>query len=265
MLPVAPPVFAYWQAVDDLRERLAGCGWCSPARRRCRASWSTFFEAHRRRRCSRATASPRRRRWSPRRCAAPRSRPGRSARRCPASRSGWSTRPAGRREGEDAGEIWIRGANLFSGYWPDGDRRPGRRGLVRHRRRRLPRPRRRPLPRRPAQGAGDRLRLQRLPQRGGGRRSREVDDVAEAAVIGAPTSETGEAVVAYVKARPSSTYSAAELEDGSASTARSGWRGSSSPTQVVRGRRAAATRSPARSLKGRLRERAPARTMGLLE
>ena len=23
-------------------------------------------------------------------------------------------------EGEDAGEIWIRGANLFSGYWPDG-------------------------------------------------------------------------------------------------------------------------------------------------
>ena len=37
----------------------------------------------------------------------------------------------------DPGELWIRGQNLFSGYWPDGARRPGPRRLVRHRRRRL--------------------------------------------------------------------------------------------------------------------------------
>ena len=43
------------------------------------------------------------------------------------------------------------------------------RGLVGHRRRRFPRPRRRPVPRRPAQGARDRLGLQRLPGRGRGR------------------------------------------------------------------------------------------------
>ena len=27
-------------------------------------------------------------------------------------------------EGDDPGEIWIRGANMFSGYWPDGDGGP---------------------------------------------------------------------------------------------------------------------------------------------
>ena len=40
--------------------------------------------------------------------------------RCPASASGWSTTPAAPPEGEDPGEIQVRGANLFSGYWPDG-------------------------------------------------------------------------------------------------------------------------------------------------
>ena len=72
-------------------------------------------------------------------------------------------------EGEDPGEIQVRGDNLFSGYWPDGVRRPGRRGLVRHGRRRVPRRERRPVPRRPGQGARHRQRLQRLPDRGRGR------------------------------------------------------------------------------------------------
>ncbi len=51
-------------------------------------------------------------------------------------------------------------------------RRARRRGLVVDRRRRLPRRERRPVPGRPAQGAGHRLRLQRLPDRGRGRRPR---------------------------------------------------------------------------------------------
>ena len=40
---------------------------------------------------------------------------------------------------DDPGEILVRGANLFSGYWPDGDEAPGRRRLAADRRHRLPR------------------------------------------------------------------------------------------------------------------------------
>ncbi len=36
-------------------------------------------------------------------------------------------------EGEDPGEIQVRGANLFSGYWPDGADGPDAEGLVVHR------------------------------------------------------------------------------------------------------------------------------------
>ena len=46
VVPVAPPVFAYWHAVP--RPRATGsarCGWCCPARRRCRPSWSSAFTA----------------------------------------------------------------------------------------------------------------------------------------------------------------------------------------------------------------------------
>ena len=49
-------------------------------------------------------------------------------RRCPASRSGWSTSYGDEPEGEDPGEISIRGANLFSGYWPDGSDGPDSEG-----------------------------------------------------------------------------------------------------------------------------------------
>ena len=52
----------------------------------------------------------------------------RSARRCPASSCGSSTSTAGRLEGDDPGEIQVRGANLFSGYWPDGSGGPDAEG-----------------------------------------------------------------------------------------------------------------------------------------
>ena len=69
----------------------------------------------------------------------------------------------------------------------------------------------------------------------------EVDGVAEAAVIGVDrTRVTGEAVVAYVRPVPGSSCDADELEDaGPASTAGSGWPGSSSRPRSRRRRPAA--------------------------
>jgi long-chain acyl-CoA synthetase len=100
-------------------------------------------------------------------------------------------------EGDDPGEIWIRGANLFSGYWPDGDDGPdadgwwgtGDVGFL--------------------DESGDLFLVDRLKElvivSGFNvypveveEVIREVDGVAEAAVIGVDDPVTGEAVVAYV-------------------------------------------------------------------
>lgn len=100
-------------------------------------------------------------------------------------------------EGEDPGEIQIRGANLFSGYWPDGADGPdaegwystGDVGLL--------------------DASGDLFLVDRVKElvivSGFNVYPtevedviREVDGVADAAVIGVPDAETGEAVVAYV-------------------------------------------------------------------
>jgi long-chain acyl-CoA synthetase len=100
-------------------------------------------------------------------------------------------------EGDDAGEIWIRGANLFSGYWPDGDDAPDEDGWW-------------------ATGdvgfldeSGDLFLVDRLKElvivSGFNVYPvevedviREVDGVAETAVIGVDDELTGQAVVAYV-------------------------------------------------------------------
>jgi long-chain acyl-CoA synthetase len=101
-------------------------------------------------------------------------------------------------EDDDAGEIQIRGANLFSGYWPDGADGPDAEGWW-------------------ATGdvgylteAGDLFLVDRLKElvivSGFNVYPSEVEDVisevagvAEAAVIGTEDELTGEAVVAYVK------------------------------------------------------------------
>jgi long-chain acyl-CoA synthetase len=100
-------------------------------------------------------------------------------------------------EGDDAGEIWIRGANMFSGYWPDGEGGPDAEGWW---------------------GTGDVGfldetgdlflvdRLKELVIVSGFNVYpvevedviREVPSVADAAVIGVADTATGEAVVAYV-------------------------------------------------------------------
>ncbi len=103
-------------------------------------------------------------------------------------------------EGDDPGEIWIRGDNLFSGYWPDGSDGPDDEGWY-------------------ATGdvgfldpSGDLFLVDRLKElvivSGFNVYPSEVEEViaevaevAEVAVIGVADERTGEAVVAYVKPR----------------------------------------------------------------
>ncbi len=100
---------------------------------------------------------------------------------------------------DDPGEIWVRGANLFSGYWPHGDEDPGADGWL-------------------ATGDigfldrdGDLFLVDRLKElvivSGFNVYPSEIEDVlsevpgvAECAVIGQPDDRTGEAVVAFVVA-----------------------------------------------------------------
>ena len=105
----------------------------------------------------------------------------------------------GQVEGEDPGQIQVRGDNLFSGYWPDGADGPDAEGWY-------------------ATGdvgfldaEGDLFLVDRVKEliivSGFNVYPtevedviREVDGVTDVAVIGAPDAETGEAVVAYVVA-----------------------------------------------------------------
>jgi long-chain acyl-CoA synthetase len=113
-------------------------------------------------------------------------------------------------EGDDPGEIWIRGANMFSGYWPDGEGGPdedgwwgtGDVGFL--------------------DATGDLFLVDRLKElvivSGFNvypveveEVIREVPAVVEAAVIGVDDPMTGEAVVAYV--RPADPAAAGSLAD----------------------------------------------------
>ncbi len=98
---------------------------------------------------------------------------------------------------DDPGEIWVRGANVFSGYWPDGDGAAGEDGWL-------------------ATGdigfldaEGDLFLVDRIKElvivSGFNVYPSEIEDVisevdgvAECAVIGLPDERTGEAVIAYV-------------------------------------------------------------------
>jgi long-chain acyl-CoA synthetase len=113
-------------------------------------------------------------------------------------------------EGDDPGEIWIRGQNLFSGYWPDGEGGPDRNGWW-------------------GTGdvgfldeSGDLFLVDRLKElvivSGFNVYPVEVEDVIrelveveETAVIGVADEVTGEAVVAYV--RPAGGADPAALAD----------------------------------------------------
>jgi long-chain acyl-CoA synthetase len=133
VLPVAPPVFAYWQAVHDLRKRLRSVrlvlsGSAPLSRELVRAfSERTGLDVHQGYGLTEAAPVV-----TSTLCSR------RSARELAALGSVGAALPgveirlvddAGRpvaddHEAQDAGEITVRGANLFGGYWPDGSGGP---------------------------------------------------------------------------------------------------------------------------------------------
>jgi long-chain acyl-CoA synthetase len=218
VLPVAPPVFAHWQAVPDLAGRLGGVrlvlsGSAPLSRELVRAfSERTGLEVHQGYGLTEAAPVV-----TSTLCSR------RSARELAELGSVGAALPGveirlvddtGRpvEEGQDAGEIAVRGANLFSGYWPDGVDGPGADGWY-------------------AtgdvgflDGDGDLVLVDRVKElvivSGFNVYPSEVEDaiaeldgVAEVAVIGTPHPRTGEAVVAYVVPVAGSGYHPSELEE----------------------------------------------------
>jgi long-chain acyl-CoA synthetase len=118
-------------------------------------------------------------------------------------------------QADDAGEIWVRGDNVFSGYWPDGSGGPDEQGWyatgdVAY-----------------ADEDGDLFLVGRRKElilvSGFNVYPREIEDaigehpdVLESAVVGVAHEQTGEAVKAYVVARPGAVLTA---EDVTAHTA----------------------------------------------
>jgi long-chain acyl-CoA synthetase len=199
VLPVAPPVFAYWLPMPHLRERLGPV--------RLMLSGSAPLSAELIEQFGEATSIPIHQGYGLTEAA-----PVVTSTLCSAVLQNGSVGAAlpgieiklldefGQEpEGDDPGEIWIRGANMFSGYWPDGDGGPdqdgwwgtGDVGFL--------------------DASGDLFLVDRLKElvivSGFNVYPSEVEDVIrevpsvdDAAVIGVDDPATGEAVVAYVHA-----------------------------------------------------------------
>jgi long-chain acyl-CoA synthetase len=197
VVPVAPPVFAYWLPEDQLRERLGPV--------RLMLSGSAPLSAELIEEFAELTGVPVHQGYG-----LTEASPIVTSTLCSAELQNGSVGAAlpgieiklvdevgHAPEGDDPGEIWIRGANMFSGYWPDGDNGPdedgwwgtGDVGFL--------------------DASGDLFLVDRLKElvivSGFNVYPievedviREVDGVAEAAVIGVDDPTTGEAVVAYV-------------------------------------------------------------------
>ena len=197
VVPVAPPVFAYWLPEDHLRERLGPV--------RLMLSGSAPLSAELIEEFAGATGIPVHQGYG-----LTEASPIVTSTLCSRELQNGSVGAAlpgieikllddlgHEPEGDDPGEIWIRGDNVFSGYWPDGDDGPdddgwwgtGDVGFL--------------------DASGDLFLVDRLKElvivSGFNvypveveEVIREVDGVAEAAVIGVEDAATGEAVVAYV-------------------------------------------------------------------
>jgi long-chain acyl-CoA synthetase len=215
VLPVAPPVFAYWQDVADLGGRLRGVrlvlSGSAPLSPELVEDFTrrTGIEVHQGYGLTEAapvvTSTLR----------SPHPKRGSVGSALPGIELRLVDDPGGAPEGEDAGEILIRGANLFSGYWPDGPEGPdgpdrdgwyatGDVGFL--------------------DRDGDLFLVDRVRElvlvSGFNVYPTEVEDViaevdgvAEAAVIGVPHPQTGEAVVAYVTRSTTSTDTPQQPEE----------------------------------------------------
>jgi long-chain acyl-CoA synthetase len=211
VLPVAPPVFAYWQAVHGLAERLSGVRLVlsgsaplSPDLARAFTA-RTGLEVQQGYGLTEAAPVVTSALCSPGR--SPEGSVGAALPGVELRLVDESGRPV---EGDDPGEIQVRGANLFSGWWPDGREGPDQDGWY-------------------ATGdvgfldeEGNLFLVDRLKElvivSGFNVYPTEVEDVlteldevAEAAVIGTAHPRTGEAVVAFVRPVPGSTYTVEEL------------------------------------------------------
>jgi long-chain acyl-CoA synthetase len=197
VVPVAPPVFAYWLPQDQLRERLGPV--------RLMLSGSAPLSGEVMEQFTDATGIPVHQGYGLTEAApivtstlcSRELQPGSVGAALPGIEIQLRDDLGHEPEGDDPGEIWIRGDNMFSGYWPDGDDGPdadgwwgtGDVGFL--------------------DDTGDLFLVDRLKElvivSGFNVYPvevedviREVDGVAEAAVIGVEDAATGEAVVAYV-------------------------------------------------------------------
>jgi long-chain acyl-CoA synthetase len=197
VIPVAPPVFAYWRDVDGLRERLGPV--------RLMLSGSAPLSPELANEFSALTGIPIHQGYGLTEAApvvtstlcSESLQPGSVGAALPGIEIRLVDESGLPPDGEDAGEIQIKGANLFSGYWPDGAQGPdgdgwwstGDVGFL--------------------DATGDLFLVDRLKElvivSGFNvypveveEVIREVPGVAEAAVIGVEDEQTGEAVVAYV-------------------------------------------------------------------
>lgn len=212
VLPVAPPVFGHWRGVPGLRERLAGVRLCLsgsaplPAEAVRAFTDATGLEVHQGYGLTEAAPVV-----TSTLCSGA-AKPGSVGAAVPGVALRLVDETGAAPEGADPGEIHVAGDNLFSGYWPDGAEAPGPDGWF-------------------ATGDvgfldadGDLFLVDRLKDlvivSGFNVYPsevedvvREVDAVADAAVIGAEDERTGEAVVAYVVRRDDSSLTDAEVAD----------------------------------------------------
>ena len=215
VLPVAPPVFAHWQGVPHLKARLGRVrlvlSGSAPLSRELVEAFTerTGTEVHQGYGLTEAAPVVTSTLCS-RRSAGELVRSGSVGAALPGIELRLVDGAGRTPEGGDAGEIQVRGANLFSGYWPDGADGSDSAGWY-------------------ATGdvglldvEGDLFLFDRLKElvivSGFNVYPTEVEDViaevdgvAETAVIGTEHPVTGEAVVAYVKPAPGSAYDAEEI------------------------------------------------------
>jgi long-chain acyl-CoA synthetase len=201
VVPVAPPVFAYWIREDHLRERLgpvrlmlSGSAPLSPEliERFTEASGIPVHQGYGLTEAAPIVTST---------LCSRELQTGSVGAALPGIEISLRDEVGQAPDGDDAGEIWIRGENVFSGYWPDGEGGPdadgwwgtGDVGFL--------------------DGSGDLFLVDRLKElvivSGFNvypveveEVIREVPGVADAAVIGVPDERTGESVVAYVVPSP---------------------------------------------------------------